>query len=192
MADPVTCLIRYFVAQVPGAGRTQIAKFLYLTDLEARRVLGRPLTTLRYVWCDHGPFDEQIHDRLADLKNSELIREEQYASSYGGPAFRYTATGDGCPTPFGPAELAVVRQVADDIAKTALRDLLDDVVYQTSPMVDARERGARNQPLRMELVDNTAQTPGLDPSRAYQAVAEADAGQLAAHADVFARLRSRT
>lgn len=170
-------LILYFLDRVPGAGRTQIVKFLYLADLESRRCLGRPLTDLNYIWGDHGPFDPRICERLVELQKSGRICEEQYTSSYGGPAYRYRPSNEQQQLP--PTEVArvILEKVVADIQGVPLRDLLEDVVYQTKPMLDAKERDARGQPLRMDLVDNELVIPGLNVERAWEGLHQLEAGQ---------------
>src|SRR5262249_59025770 len=98
MADRVADLIKYFVRRVPGAGRTQIVKFLYLADLEAHRYLGRPISDLVYHWDEHGPFDRRVLDSLDYLRNHGFIEEEQVefpnSSAHG---YCYTSTGRPLP-----------------------------------------------------------------------------------------------
>ena len=80
--DRLSTLIHYFVKRVPRAGRTQLVKFLYLSDLFSRQFLGEPITDLDYIWHDHGPFDSKIYAKISDLVDSEAIKEQkvQYLS----------------------------------------------------------------------------------------------------------------
>ena len=58
-------------------GRTQIVKYLYLADYEARRYLGRPITELSYRWDRHGPFDPAILQYLKELCDEDEVSEEK-------------------------------------------------------------------------------------------------------------------
>ncbi|HEY2861583.1 MAG TPA: hypothetical protein VGJ21_24455 [Terracidiphilus sp.] len=51
-------VLRFLIEVAPRIGHTKVAKFAYLTDLEARRYLGRPISRFRYK-LDHGPFPGQ-------------------------------------------------------------------------------------------------------------------------------------
>jgi hypothetical protein len=180
-------LILYFLARVPGAGRTQIVKFLYLADLESRRCLGRPLTDLKYIWGDFGPFDQRIYDCLDQLRKSGKVTEEQYPSSYGGTAYCYRTCAGQPQEPATKVVALILEKVVTDIQGVPLRNLLDDVVYQTKPMLDANNRGARGQPLRMELVDNELVIPGLSVERAWEGLHQLEAGQSRPLSEILAK-----
>jgi len=134
----IAALISFFLLKNPGAGRTQIIKFLYLTDLEYRQYQGRQVTDLEYIWGDYGPFDSRIYDVLESMKDSGWIREEEYQTTYGSPAFRYELA-KGCRSDgLHRAEIDIAEHIATQVRDTPLRALLDDVVYQTKPMLDAK------------------------------------------------------
>src|SRR3990167_3197938 len=70
-------LIAYFVTRCSGhLGRTQLVKFLYLADYEARRYLGKPLSGFQYFWHHYGPFDHAIYENLENLKTRGFVDEE--------------------------------------------------------------------------------------------------------------------
>jgi hypothetical protein len=132
MPDRVAPLIQFFVSKVPGAGRTQLFKFLYLADLEARRHLGRPLTDLDYIWYDYGPFDSAIYAQLDSLMADGSLTEELVEYPNGWRARRYSA-GEKATTPsLSKEEKAIGEFVAATYGRAALQTLLDDVVYQTA------------------------------------------------------------
>jgi hypothetical protein len=187
MTSRVAQLIRYLVELVPGAGRTQIVKFLYLADHEARRHLGKPMTALRYRWDKFGPFDPEILRQVDSLERQGYLREAAYEFQ-GTVAYSYTATEKSAPRPFTKAELAILGVIVDRFGKMPLGNLLDDVVYQTRPMLEATRRGQR---LRMELVDNEERIPGAELERVVAAVEQLDRGEGQPLEEVMAGLRSR-
>src|SRR5437762_220241 len=87
----VAKILVYFLDAVPKAGRTQVVKFLYLADLEARKVLGRPLTGLDYILDHHGPFDPDILATLDAMEARGHIRAEQYPYR-GNTCYTYETT----------------------------------------------------------------------------------------------------
>jgi hypothetical protein len=176
VADLVASLIYYFIKLVPKAGRTQLVKFLYLTDLEARRHLGRPLTALQYYWHDHGPFDRHILARLDHLEREGFVKGTWIDFPGGKRGCQYTAERDFPAAPLGVDERAIVDFVAQAYGAEALCNLLEEVVYQTLPMKDAKKRGAREELLRMELVDNDAIKRGEGIERIRRAVDELERG----------------
>jgi hypothetical protein len=90
MNSQVAQLIRYFVQRIPGVGRAQIVKLLYLADHEARRYLGRPMTCLRYRWGDFGPFDPEILRQIKRLADRGVLGETA-CEFQGTQAYSYTA-----------------------------------------------------------------------------------------------------
>lgn len=187
MANRVAQLIRYFVKHVPGAGRTQIVKFLYLSDHEARRYLGRPLTELRYRWDRFGPFDPEILRQLERLTQEGFLCRTEYGFQ-GTPAYSYTATDTPIAQEFSKAESVILGTIVDRFGTVPLGNLLDDVVYQTRPMLEAQRRGQR---LRMELLDNEERIPGAELERVVRAVEQLDRGEGRPMSEVFAELRRR-
>ena len=189
MAAPVAELIKYFVEHVPGAGRTQIVKLLYLADHEARRYLGRPLTDLQYQWYQFGPFDKRILLELERLRDQGFVEEERVTFFSGSEGYRYKNAPRPMPLSVPTEEAAILNYVAVEFGSTPLRDLLEDVVYQTTPMVDAKDRNAFGQPLRMELVDNQCRMPGLELDRVWRSVEQLNRGEGRPFREVMDELR---
>jgi hypothetical protein len=165
----IAAMISFFLSENSGAGRTQIVKFLYLTDLEYRQYQGRQVTNLEYIWGDFGPFDQRIYDILDSMKSQGIVVEEEYVNNYGKPAFRYELLAPCNRDSLHRAEVEIAKYVAKQVRDTPLRTLLDDVVYQTTPMIDAIDRRARGQKLRMELVDLQKRKFGIDLEQAWEA-----------------------
>lgn len=67
-----------------------------------------------------------------------------------------------------------------------MQTLLDDIVCQTKPMEDAKERNALGCQLRMELVDNEARIPGLELEQVIESVEELDRGKGRRFQDILA------
>lgn len=174
--DRTAQLVRFFSERFPGAGRTQLVNFLYLTDLEARKLLGRPVTNLNYIWHDHGPFDSAIDSCMDRLKHQGIILEEKVEYPNGKCGCRYRAGAVAFPCELPKEDLAVAEYVASAYGKSTVRCLLDDVVYQTEPMEKAQQENARGQRLPMEIVDNASRVPGDELERILRAVEEYNAG----------------
>lgn len=148
-------LIAFFVnACSEPIGRTRLMKLLYLADYQARRYLGKPISSIRYKWHDFGPFDENLYVWLDNLKSQDLIRHEQVR--YDGEKIAHTyAPSETPPTlDLTPDEVDVLSFVCREYSQVALRQLLDEIVYQTEPMIEAKAKDAKGLPLQMEIVDN--------------------------------------
>ena len=171
MASNAAKLIRYFVERVPGSGRTRIVKFLYMADHEARRYLGRPLTDLEYRWDNHGPFDPEILRQLNFLGSNGYLKEEIYKQEYVW--YKYFPTESPLPCPLRKEEWSILEHVIDRYASMKLDSFLEDVVYQTRPMLEVTTRG---ELLRMDLVNNEARVPGLELERMVVAFEELSSG----------------
>ena len=165
--ERIATLICFFLSKNPGAGRTQIVKFLYLTDLEYRQYQGKPVTDLEYVWGDFGPFDQRIYNVLETMKRRGLVQEAEYVSGHGKPAYRYELTEPCRRDGLHRAEVEVAEHIAAQVRDTPLRELLDDVVYETEPMLDAKQREARGQKLNMDVVNLKKRRFGIDLEKAW-------------------------
>ena len=180
-------VLRYLLQVAPGIGHTKLAKFAYLADLEARRYLGKPISQLSYVFAQHGPFDPSgFFGALTELKSQGFVTENQIpCGQYVG--FEVLPTERAVEFDFSTAESEVLRYVATTfLAKTA-RDLCDDIVYKTEPMMDA----VPGQPLPMDQVNGT---PGANLTfnleRMLQGEASAAAGRTRPWAEVRDEFRA--
>lgn len=173
----VAQMIRFFVERVPDAGRTQIVKFLYLADVESRRYLGRPISDLDYIWYEHGPFDSEILAQLDQLFLAGLITAEKVSYPNGFAGYQYRATEIPVHFDFSKEQMTILDYTAVTYGSTRLRTLLEDVVYKTKPMLDAKEREAEGGRLRMELVDNENRKPGMELERITGAIEDLDKGR---------------
>ena len=148
-------VLRYLLQVAPGVGPHRLAQYVYLADLEARRYLGRPLSELEYVFTPRGPFDSSgFAAAMKELEALGLVRENQI------PCGTYVATElvpTNTPIEFGftAPEAEVLRYVATTFLSGSTRDLSDDIVYGTEPMVDAEP----GKPLPMDRANGT---PGAD------------------------------
>jgi hypothetical protein len=188
MSQTTADLIHYFVKRVPGAGRTQVMKFLYLADLEARKYLGRPLSDLDYILWDYGPFDSQVLAQLDDLCARGFLSHETVDYASGKKGHRYGPTDKPLAAHFTEDERAVLDFVAAEYGSMTRQALVEEVVYQSAPMVDAKERGAcLGERLRMEPVDGQEQMPGLELGQLLHSIEALDRGEGKSLREVLSR-----
>ncbi len=171
MKSRIAELVQYFVGRTPGVGRTRIVKFLYMVDHESRRYLGHPLTDLVYRWDNHGPYDPEIQRQIDQMRYQGYLKEEEFKRDYTW--YKYTTTSNRLPCPLKKEEKAIVDHVVHRYADMKLDTLLEDVVYQTRPMLEATRRGQR---LKMSLVDGELRVPGIELERMVVAFEELKAG----------------
>lgn len=190
MPTHLSQLVRFFVERVSGAGRTAIVKLLYMADHESRRFLGKPISDLRYRWDQFGPFDPRILDELDQLRDQGFVEEDRVLFYDGNQGYRYKSTSRHVSFDFNDEQSAILNYVAVQFGCMPLRELLEDVVYETEPMRDAKKRDAFGKPLNMQLVDNQARVPGLELDRVLRSVSQLDQGLGRPLREVMDELRS--
>lgn len=181
-------VLRYLLEVAPGIGHTKLAKFAYLADLEARKYLGRPISSFRYVYDRHGPFDSRgffvAKDEL--LEGGYITESQVPLGPYVG--FEMYPTERSVEYDFGLPEVQLLKYIADTYLSKNVRDLCDEVVYKTEPMLHARQGSA----LPMSRVDRKpGRRHAFDLERMLAGEASAQAGRVRPVAEVLNELRAR-
>jgi hypothetical protein len=181
-------LVAYFVNHCDDGqlGRTRLMKLLYLADYEARRYLGRPISSIPYVWHHYGPYDSRLNDWTSELESRDVLVEERVIYPSGKAGYVYHR-GPRMVTPsFTPAESEILAYVCKEYSRIELKGLLEDVVYETEPMVDAKDRNGRGEPLNMALVDNAKREEfGLPFEELLERSRRVRAGEYLPHAEAM-------
>lgn len=167
-------VLLYLLQVAPGIGHTKLAKFAYLADLEARKYLGRAISELYYVFDQHGPFDASgFFGAVDELKSLGFVTENIIpCGQYNG--FEMLPIERVVEFDFSVAESEVLRYVALTYLSKSARDLCDDIVYKTEPML-AAEAG---RPVPMDRVNRTAADPlAFSLERMIAGEASVDAGR---------------
>lgn len=184
-------VLKYFSQMANGLGHVRLQKLAYLADVEARELLGHPLSEFEYIWYDLGPFDSSFYTALEELEGAGLIRQQVREYGRGKQVKLVKDTREPAVFDFTDAELEVLNYVAKTFMKTRIRELLDEVVYETLPMQDVRSRDAKGDPLRMELVDNVQRNKiGFDLGEILEAEKRMRAGRRVDAPHFFADLRA--
>jgi hypothetical protein len=119
-------LILYIAARMEkdnhaGRGRIKLAKLLWLSDFEAHRRFGRPITSARYVADELGPAPQDELLMLRDLEVSgDLVMEPGYDRQKIPRAQRPART-----SVFSRGELAVVDELLDRYRTWTSQQLVD-------------------------------------------------------------------
>lgn len=183
-------VLRFLLEAAPGVGHTKLAKFAYLADLEARKYLGRPISTFRYVLAKHGPFDARSFFGARDeLVSTGYVTENEVACGpYLGYELRPTAQAPEYA--FSIPEAAVLKFVAETYLAMTARDLCEDVVYQTEPM---RRKGLKvGERLPMDDVNRDENDElGFDLERMLAGEKSAEEGRVRPLAEALGELRAR-
>lgn len=172
-----------------GLGHTKLQKLAYLADLEARKVLGHPVSAFEYVFHDHGPFDSDLYDAVEELRAAQFATESSinHGDGYIERCVRKTDTAPVFQ--FSPAEAEILTYVARKYMGRRLRSLLDDVVYETEPMKKVEHRGQR---VPVEIVDGQVRDRvGFDLEEVLAVEKRARAGARRPARAVFDGLRAR-
>ena len=184
-------LIKYFVQRKStGIGRTKLAKLIYMSDLEARRYVKKPISTFTYVFDNHGPFDsEGFYQAIDELSSIGLILEQEIPLVSDRIKKSITDVPDSAPVPFDftPAETRILSWTFQEYHSKNLSEFLEDIVYQTPPMKSA-ERG---QALDMSVVEDDHQFQGIDFNVVLQSETEIARGDFKTADEFFSELRDK-
>lgn len=145
-------IIKFFTQLADnGIGRTKLFKLAYLADLEARKLMGRPISSFDYQWHNHGPFDRNVYEAIEELENSGLAETRPLHHGSGHVEKRLVdVKAQAALLGFSPAENEILQYVAARYMAVPLQELLDDIVYQSKPMKAVEKRGDH---LDMAIVD---------------------------------------
>jgi hypothetical protein len=185
MSTKIADLIEYFLDIVPAAGRTQIVKYLYLADLEARKCLGKPLTDLGYILERDGPCHQRILATLDEMDESGRIVAEKY-SYRGNRCYSYSRKRRAPKVRLAAEKEFILNHVAELVRKNSLEKLLE-IVNETEPVVEAKKRGT-GALLKMNLVNNKSRIRGLELERVMKSVKDLDEGKGRGLEEVLAEL----
>lgn len=179
-------LLGYALARVGDMGVTRLLKLIYLADLESRRLRGRPVSSLRFFFHKHGPFDSAFYTALEELQRENLVTEAGIWHPDGSRERSLTLKGD-VPLGLDPVDLHILNGVCDTYGRMPLSDLLARV-YESPPM-----RGLeRGNTLPMDIVDNRDKDEiGFDIEALIAAQQEAEGGNYESGTDFFDGLRAK-
>ena len=181
-------VLRYILQVAPGIGHTKLAKYAYLADLEALRYLGKPVSSFRYVWDHHGPFDSKgFFAARRELKRGEYITENTIDCG-GYPGYEMLPTNKPVEYGFEVQEAAVLSYASSIYIEKTARELCDDVVYETEPMKAAKP----GKPLPMDKVKRAKVVRrGFNLGRMLAGEASSKEGRVKPLAQVLDGLRPR-
>lgn len=152
-------VLRYFAQQYQavsnkGIPRLRLVKMAYMSDVLAREYLESPVTSFNYYRYHLGPYDDAIIDAIEELVNAGLA-ETRTEWSETGDTKRLVGRGAPIAFQFTAGELEVMKYVADTYMTMEMREFIEDVVYLTVPMVEAKDRDPRDKvPLNMDQLNN--------------------------------------
>lgn len=145
-------VLKFFAEREPrGVGRTALVKLAYLADLEARQLLGEPISGFDYTYDHYGPFDVGIFEAIDELEAADQAWTQIEEFGSGMVKKSLVDAGEAIEFDFDEAEHEILEFVARRFGSMPLEALLD-YVYNTPPMKQVTQRGER---LPMERVDNS-------------------------------------
>lgn len=141
---PAAVVALLLAARAKGAriSRTKVAKLLYLADLKAVEDLGRPGSGVTWRWLHYGPFNNELLRIEDDLVSAGVIDRECVERDYGGSEFRLRYVGSECTLDIDAEFARIVGEIVQQHGNLAA-STLKDMTYQTEPMREAQEGGAR-------------------------------------------------
>lgn len=147
--------IKYIVSRLSGRiVKTQLLKFIYLSDLELRKLTGRPISDLDYIWWNNGPYDKSFNRSLEHLRDTGFIIEESRRRALDEKNyFLYHNGPEAIEEHLSNMEKEVIDKVVEAYFHLELPALLEDVVYETRPMLKAIKEKAFGERLDVEIVD---------------------------------------
>ena len=179
-------VLRYLLEVAPGVGRIKLVKYAYLADCEAYRYLGRPISTFRYRFDKHGPFDRAFFEAKDELVEGGYATE---TATRIGPydGYDYRPTTEPVEYGFTQDEAEILRYVAETYLNATAIRLCEDVVYNTPPIREAKV-GER---LEMEKMCAEPDPLGFNLERLLAAEASVEAGRYRPLKEAVDGLRAR-
>lgn len=122
-------------------GKTQIVKFLYLTEVEFYRETGNRLTDLNWLFYHYGPYalelDSVLNEKEFEMEKKETKSERKFHiyKIAESPA-KYSSKVD-------PKVGLIIKRILNAWGKKPLEELLDYVYFETEPMEAVKRRGER-------------------------------------------------
>lgn len=143
-------LILYFVGKTKGfITKTQLVKFLYLTDLYAVKWTGQQLTQLDWYYYSYGPWNEDIDQVLQQFGNKIQQKTEGNAvlvqMGEDFPQLNESQFSDGL-----RLMLDNIHREWSGINNEKVSELLD-YVYSTAPMMEAKSKYQAKDKARLNL-----------------------------------------
>ena len=159
---------------------TKLMKLVYLVDLAWVQLIGRPLTSLPYIWHLRGPYCDALATALLDLVDKHAVTVKYGTTRDGHHYALYTMAE---PPQGGDADVEkVVTYIVRRFSGMELTSLLE-YVYATPPMTKAQQ-GRRGR--RLDLVTTIEQHS--DQARAVLEQQLADTGKRVPGDDVLRKL----
>ena len=155
--DNTVQAIKYSVSQISGAVlKTQLIKFLYLADVEYRKLTGNAITSLRYKLWHYGPYDKKFEELLKLMVKNKLISAETWARVVDGAPYEiYHDTDRTLQFTFTSAQRATLDAIIHTYKNMELKQLLDEIVYKTKPIQEAQKKKLPlGSPLEMNCVNH--------------------------------------
>ncbi len=123
--------------------RTALVKLLYFADIRSYERRGKPLTGLRWIWHNFGPFSSEIYDVLGDLEFADEVTIEVRRNYYGSPEYRiHPGPAAGYYQVLEESEQSILNDVVTEFSQIQAQRLAE-LSYYTAPMLNPRlHRGA--------------------------------------------------
>lgn len=187
-------IFKFIIERLSGRlGRTHLLKLVYLADYHFHKLAGKSISTFKYTWYQHGPFDSSFYDDIDSLEKGTYIEEKEvYFPTCCGYVFHDTPSRmvyDKLST----QDLYILEYVIKTYGKADLQALLDEVVYKTEPMKELTKRNAFGERLPMEIVDNKDKEElyeGLAPEDIIEGEKAVNEGKARPLEEVFSALQS--
>lgn len=196
MLDKNAQIIKFIVERLPGKlGRVHLMKLIYLADYHSRRLYGRPISSLKYIWWNHGPFDKKFYGYIGALKPNYIMEEEtSFLPDKGCISYKYHNGPAGVKYTFTEPELYILEYVIRTFGKADIDELLEGVVYMTEPMQKLVKKGKKafGSKLDMKIIDNVdrALYGGLDPEDIIEGEKALQEGKVRPLEEVLGALQS--
>jgi len=136
--NPITgILLEYIIRRLSQQDitptRTQVAKLLYLVDVEYYRYYRKTISELPWKFLHYGPYAIEIEPLLPklDVYEHEVITQKQYK------AFIYKGGNVEDANQLAPSLRIMMDGILDDWGGQSLHKLLDHVYFETEPMAKA-------------------------------------------------------
>ena len=123
-----------------------VAKLLYLADLRAVRQDGQAYSGIRWLWDNHGPWNNAIYTYVERDRRRGVIDVQEFLEPVRTKVVTATSSASTDAGDF-LEHIEAILEAYGHLAPSELRDL----TYQTSPMIKAQADEAHKRPLDLTV-----------------------------------------
>jgi len=134
MGDKLRDVIYYLISKLGIIeSRTKLVKLIYLTDVEAKKELGKTISGLTYVYHFYGPYAPEIIEKALEMDGEEI--REVYNPFFD--RYEYIKGEKEREIELSKEEVEVLDKIIEKYGKLGTNDV-KEIAYKTEQMMQTK------------------------------------------------------